>query len=151
MSELKEIGTRIYYLKKDDTVLFYDNDRKSVAEPPSVEEDFNTLSPLIGKSKDDVGVIQLEYGEIEKQYKNKKANAWKIEGGSIIYYFDEKIEAPPIREKTLDEIMDEKINEVKTELSTAITEIIENTEATKTELSTAIAEVVEMLNENAEG
>lgn len=147
-----QIGAKIYYEKQTGNVILTCGDMQGFIVESSFDEDFETYSVFKKYNKEQVGCIQLEFGELDKLLIEHKANTYRVDISqnphklvfSYINHENEEVEPP----KTIEEIIDEKIKEAKSENALGIAELYEKTKKDKLELSTAIAEVVEMVTSN---
>ncbi|SLJ98092.1 MULTISPECIES: hypothetical protein [unclassified Paenibacillus] len=62
------IGRRIYYDKSTGEVLLNTGERSGNVVETTIDQDFSTYTALLDRSRDSVGVIQLEYGEYSSDF-----------------------------------------------------------------------------------
>ena len=146
---MKEIGTKIYYLKSNGNIIIESGDMMGCVVETSFDEDYNNYTDLSKYAKDSIGCLKLEYGELGKLLADHKANSFKVDVSSsphklVFEWIDfdtGKTGEPP---KTMEELIKEEADKVRLEYAMAIAEVVENIEKDKLELSTAIVEAIEM-------
>lgn len=146
---MKEIGTKIYYLKSNGNIIIETGDMMGCVVETSFDEDYNNYTDLSKYVKESIGCIKLEYGELGKLLEEHKANSFKVDVSSsphklVFEWIDYDTGEPAPPPKTLEELIKEEADKVRLEYATAIAEIVENVEKDKLELSTAIVELMEM-------
>lgn len=146
---IKKIGTKIYYLKSNGNVILETGDMQGYILESSFDEDYENYTELSKINKNQLGCIQLEYGELDELLKENKANSYKVDVSSephklifgwVDYESGEPVESP----KTTEELIKEELDKINLEHSLAMAELIEKVEKDKVDLSAAIAEVIEM-------
>nr|DAS11280.1 MAG TPA: hypothetical protein [Caudoviricetes sp.] len=146
---MKEIGTKIYYLKSNGNIIIESGDMMGCVVETSFDEDYNNYTDLSKYAKDSIGCLKLEYGELGKLLADHKANSFKVDVSSsphklVFEWIDYDTGEPAEPPKTMEELIKEESDKVRLEYATAIAEIVENIEKDKLELSTAIVELMEM-------
>ena len=146
---MKEIGTKIYYLKSNGNIIIESGDAMGCVVETSFDEDYNNYTDLSKYAKDSIGCLKLEYGELGKLLADHKANSFKVDVSSsphklVFEWIDYDTGEPAEPPKTMEELIKEESDKVRLEYATAIAEIVENIEKDKLELSTAIVELMEM-------
>lgn len=146
---MKEIGTKIYYLKSNGNIIIESGDMMGCVVETSFDEDYNNYTDLSKYAKDSIGCLKLEYGELVKLLADHKANSFKVDVSSsphklVFEWIDYDTGEPAEPPKTMEELIKEESDKVRLEYATAIAEIVENIEKDKLELSTAIVELMEM-------
>ena len=146
---MKEIGTKIYYLKSNGNIIIETGDMMGCVVETSFDEDYNNYTDLSKYAKDSIGCLKLEYGELGKLLEEHKANSFKVDVSSnphklVFEWIDYDTGKPGEPPKTMEELIKEEADKVRLEYATAIAEIVENIEKDKLELSTAIVELMEM-------
>lgn len=146
---MKQIGSKIYYLISNGNVILDTGDMTGCVLETSFDEDYTNYSDLSKYTKDSIGCIQLEYGELGKLLEEHKANSFKVDVSSrphklVFEWTDYATGEPAPPPKTMEELIKEESDKVRLEYATAIAEIVENIEKDKLELSTAIVELMEM-------
>ena len=146
---MKEIGTKIYYLKSNGNIIIESGDMMGCVVETSFDEDYNNYTDLSKYAKDSIGCLKLEYGELGKLLADHKANSFKVDVSSsphklVFEWIDYDTGKPGEPPKTMEELIKEESDKVRLEYATAIAEIVENIEKDKLELSTAIVELMEM-------
>lgn len=131
-------GVIIYY-KRDNFDIVHINYGGSFYAPINrVEFDFAHM--LINYSKSEIGIIELPFGEFEKNLLLNKANKVRVVGGVLEYYYEEEIP-----KKSRLDVLEEDVENMKIDNALAIAEVIEKGESDKLELSEAIAETIELI------
>lgn len=146
---MKEIGTKIYYLKSNGNIIIETGDMMGCVVETSFDEDYNNYTDLSKYVKESIGCIKLEYGELGKLLEEHKANSFKVDVSSqphklIFEWIDYDTGEPAPPPKTMEELIKEEADKVRLEYAMAIAEVVENIEKDKLELSTAIVEAIEM-------
>lgn len=136
---ITEIGTKIYYLKSNGNIILETGDCKGYVKETTVEEDFLNYAKLKEYNKEQVGVIQLKYGELDKLLKENKSNYYTVDVSKephklIFKWIDPETQEPGEPPKTETELLKEELADTKKEL-----------DQTKLELSTAITELADMV------
>ena len=144
---MKEIGTKIYYLKSNGNIIIESGDMMGCVVETSFDEDYNNYTDLSKYAKDSIGCLKLEYGELGKLLADHKANSFKVDVSSsphklVFEWIDYDTGEPAEPPKTMEELIKEESDKVRLEYATAIAEIVENIEKDKLELSTAIVELM---------
>lgn len=134
-----EIGTKIYYLKSNGNTILETGDCKGYVKETTVEEDFLNYAKLKEYNREQVGVIQLKYGELDKLLKENKSNYYTVDVSKephklIFKWIDPETQEPTEPPKTETELLKEELADTKKEL-----------DQTKLELSTAITELADMV------
>ena len=146
---MKEIGTKIYYLKSNGNIIIETGDMMGCVVETSFDEDYNNYTDLSKYAKESIGCIKLEYGELGKLLADHKANSFKVDVSSqphklVFEWIDYDTGEPGEPPKTVEELIKEEADKVRLEYAMAIAEVVENIEKDKLELSTAIVEAIEM-------
>lgn len=146
---MKEIGTKIYYLKSNGNIIIETGDMMGCVVETSFDEDYNNYTDLSKYAKESIGCIKLEYGELGKLLADHKANSFKVDVSSsphklVFEWIDYDTGQPGEPPKTMEELIKEEADKVRLEYAMAIAEVVENIEKDKLELSTAIVEAIEM-------
>lgn len=146
---MKEIGTKIYYLKSNGNIIIESGDMMGCVVETSFDEDYNNYTDLSKYAKDSIGCLKLEYGELGKLLADHKANSFKVDVSSsphklVFEWIDYDTGKPGEPPKTMEELIKEEADKVRLEYAMAIAEVVENIEKDKLELSTAIVEAIEM-------
>nr|DAU98023.1 MAG TPA: hypothetical protein [Caudoviricetes sp.] len=146
---MKEIGTKIYYLKSNGNIIIESGDMMGCVVETSFDEDYNNYTDLSKYAKDSIGCLKLEYGELGKLLADHKANSFKVDVSSsphklVFEWIDYDTGEPAAPPKTMEELIKEEADKVRLEYAMAIAEVVENIEKDKLELSTAIVEAIEM-------
>ena len=146
---MKEIGTKIYYLKSNGNIIIESGDMMGCVVETSFDEDYNNYTDLSKYAKDSIGCLKLEYGELGKLLADHKANSFKVDVSSsphklVFEWIDYDTGKPGEPPKTMEELIKEEADKVRLEYAMAIAEVVENIEKDKLELSTAIVELMEM-------
>lgn len=146
---MKEIGTKIYYLKSNGNIIIETGDMMGCVVETSFDEDYNNYTDLSKYAKDSIGCLKLEYGELGKLLADHKANSFKVDVSSsphklVFEWIDYDTGEPAAPPKTMEELIKEEADKVRLEYAMAIAEVVENIEKDKLELSTAIVEAIEM-------
>ena len=136
---ISEIGTKIYYLKSNGNIILETGDCKGYVKETTVEEDFLNYAKLKEYNKEQVGVIQLKYGELDKLLKENKSNYYTVDVSKephklIFKWIDPETQEPTEPPKTETELLKEELADTKKEL-----------DQTKLELSIAITELADMV------
>lgn len=144
-----KLGTKIYYLISNGNVILDTGDMMGCVVETSFDEDYNNYTDLSKYTKESIGCIKLEYGELGKLLEEHKANSFKVDVSSnphklVFEWIDYDTGEPGEPPKTMEELIKEESDKVRLEYATAIAEIVENIEKDKLELSTAIVELMEM-------
>lgn len=144
-----KLGTKIYYLISNGNVILDTGDMMGCVVETSFDEDYNNYTDLSKYTKDSIGCLKLEYGELGKLLEEHKANSFKVDVSSnphklVFEWIDYDTGKPGEPPKTMEELIKEESDKVRLEYATAIAEIVENIEKDKLELSTAIVELMEM-------
>lgn len=139
---ITEIGTKIYYLKTNGNIILETGDCRGYVKETTVEEDFLNYAKLREYNKEQVGVIQLKYGELDKLLKENKANYYTVDISKephklIFKWIDPETQEPGEPPKTETELLKEELADTKKEL-----------QDTKLELSMALVELTEMVTAN---
>lgn len=146
---MKQIGTKIYYLKSNGNKILELGDMMGCVVESSFDEDYENYTDLKKYDKEKISCIQLAYGELAKLLEEHKANSFKVDVSSEphklafewIDYDTGKPSEPP---KTTEELIKEEADKVRLEYAVAVAELTEKIEKDKVELSTAIVEAIEM-------
>lgn len=136
---IRQIGTRIYYLKSNGNIVLEIGDMQGFIKETTIEEDFLNYAKLKEYNKEQVGVIQLKYGELDKLLRDNKANRYKVDVSTeahrlVFEYVDIPTGNPTELPKTETELLKEELADTKKEL-----------DQTKLELSTAITELADIV------
>ena len=139
---ITEIGTKIYYLKTNGNIILETGDCRGYVKETTVEEDFLNYAKLKEYNKEQVGVIQLKYGELDKLLKENKSNYYTVDVSKephklIFKWIDPETQEPGEPPKTETELLKEELADTKKEL-----------QDTKLELSMALVELTEMVTAN---
>lgn len=142
---LNEIGTKIYYLESNGNIILQTGDCRGYVKETTVEEDFFNYAKLKEYNKEQVGVIQLKYGELDKLLKENKSNYYTVDVSKephklIFKWIDPETQEPTEPPKTETELLKEELTDTKKEL-----------DQTKLELSTAITELADMVMAGSKG
>lgn len=142
---LNEIGTKIYYLKSNGNIILETGDCKGYVKETTTEEDFLNYTELSKYNKEQIEVIQLKYGELDKLLKENKANYYTVDVSKephklIFKWIDPETQEPGEPPKTETELLKEELADTKKEL-----------DQTKLELSTAITELADMVMAGSTG
>ncbi|WP_339259596.1 hypothetical protein MKZ12_07305 [Paenibacillus sp. FSL R5-0713] len=62
------IGRRIYYDKTTGEVIFNTGERSGYVVETTIDQDFSTYTALLERSRDSVGMVQLEYGDYASDF-----------------------------------------------------------------------------------
>lgn len=115
---MKEIGTKIYYLKSNGNIIIESGDMMGCVVETSFDEDYSNYTDLSKYAKDSIGCIKLEYGELGKLLADHKANSFKVDVSSsphklvfewIDYDTGEPVEPP----KSVEELIKEAENKIE--------------------------------------
>ena len=144
-----KLGTKIYYLISNGNVILDTGDMMGCVVETSFDEDYNNYTDLSKYTKDSIGCLKLEYGELGKLLEEHKANSFKVDVSSnphklVFEWIDYDTGEPAPPPKTMEELIKEEADKVRLEYAMAIAEVVENIEKDKLELSTAIVEAIEM-------
>lgn len=144
-----KLGTKIYYLISNGNVILDTGDMMGCVVETSFDEDYNNYTDLSKYTKDSIGCLKLEYGELGKLLEEHKANSFKVDVSSnphklVFEWIDYDTGEPGEPPKTMEELIKEEADKVRLEYAMAIAEVVENIEKDKLELSTAIVEAIEM-------
>lgn len=63
-----DIGRRIYYELSTGNVVFDTGERSGIAEPTTVDQDFEMQANLQNRVRDTLGIIELEYGQFRQDF-----------------------------------------------------------------------------------
>ena len=146
---MKEIGTKIYYLKSNGNIIIETGDMMGCVVDTSFNEDYSNYTDLSKYAKESIGCLKLEYGELGKLLADHKANSFKVDVSSsphklVFEWIDYDTGQPGESPKTMEELIKEEADKVRLEYAMAVAEVVENIEKDKLELSTAIVEAIEM-------
>lgn len=150
-----QIGAKIYYNKLTGNKIFTIGDMQGFIEASTMEQDIQTYSVLSQYNNEHIGLIQLEYGELDKLMIENNANSYKVDVSTdehklIFEFVDVETGEPVPPPKTIEQIIEEKVNEKALENASAIAELVEKSEKDKLDLEMALAEILEMNNGGAE-
>ena len=117
-----EIGAKIYFEKNTGNVILNTGDMQGFVVESTTEQDFENYEELKKYSKDSVGKIQLEYGELDRLLEENKANSYKVDVSGkepklIFEWIDFNTGEPTERPKSELEIFQEKIKEQEERIS----------------------------------
>ena len=138
-------GVIVYYRRDNFDIVHINYGGSFYAPINRVEFDFAHM--LIDYSKSEIGIIELPFGEFEKNLLLNKANKVRVVGGVLEYYYEEE----KVEKSRLD-VLEEDVENMKIDVENmkidnalAIAEVIEKGESDKLELSEAIAETIELI------
>lgn len=146
---INEIGAKIYYLKNTGNVILDQGDIRGDIVESSFDEDYENYILLKEYTKDSIGCLKLEYGELGKLLEEHKANSFKVDVSVnphklVFEWIDYNTGEPAKPPKTTEELIKEEADKVRLEYAVAVAELTEKIEKDKVELSTAIVEAIEM-------
>lgn len=146
---LKQVGTKIYYLKNTGDILIETGDMQGFVNESTFDEDYENYIYLKKYDKDKIGCLKLEYGQLGQLLADNKANSYRVDVTSnphklAFKWIDYETGHPGEPPKNAEELIKEESDKVRLEYATAIAELTEKVEKDKLELSTAIVEIMEM-------
>lgn len=146
---LKQVGTKIYYLKNTGDILIETGDMQGFVNESTFDEDYENYIYLKKYDKDKIGCLKLEYGQLGQLLADNKANSYRVDVSGnphklVFAWIDYETGKPAEPPKTTEEQIKEESDNVRLEYATAIAELTEKVEKDKLELSTAIVEIMEM-------
>lgn len=146
---MKQIGTKIYYLKNNGNIILETGDMQGYVEETSFKQDYDNYAELKKYDREAIGCIQLAYGELHSLLEKNKANSYKVDVSSephklVFEWIDYDTGKPAPPPKTMEELIKEEADKVRLEYAIAVAELTEKVEKDKIELSTAIVEAIEM-------
>lgn len=110
---IKQIGTKIYYCNLTGNVIKIIGDMQGYVKETSVEEDFLIYEELKERSKESVGLIQLEYGEYAILSKDSTGVMVDLDTKELIFTYEEMPQPPA--EPTWEEVVNNKISTLEKE------------------------------------
>lgn len=93
-----QIGRKIYYDKFTGNVLVDTGEMKGSVKNTTIDEDFQRYKELQGLIKENVGVIQLEYGQYKEEFKNCTSYSIDTTTEQIIFDYSPVEENPTIED-----------------------------------------------------
>ncbi len=132
---MKEIGTKIYYLKSNGNIIIESGDMMGCVVDTSFDEDYSNYTDLSKYAKDSIGCIKLEYGELGKLLAEHKANSFKVDVSSqphklVFEWIDYATGEPGEPPKSVEDLIKEAENKIEKQeerinvLSSTIEELI---------------------------
>lgn len=115
---MKEIGTKIYYLKSNGNIIIETGDMMGCVVETSFDEDYNNYTDLSKYAKESIGCIKLEYGELGKLLADHKANSFKVDVSSsphklVFEWIDYATGEPGEPPKSVEELIKEAENKIE--------------------------------------
>jgi hypothetical protein len=106
-----EIGRKIYYEKSTGNVLVNTGEHQGAVKETTIDQDFQLYKALQDKTKDSVGVIQLNYGQLLDKFQSCTGYSIDItknpiDASAIVFSFTTP-------EATLEEVKKAKISELE--------------------------------------
>lgn len=89
-----QIGRKIYYDKNTGNVIMDTGEHSGYVTPTTVEDDINSYSILKERTKENLGVIHLEYGEYSEDFSISKGVRVNLETLSLEFLYFEENEEP---------------------------------------------------------
>ena len=77
---MAQIGRRVYYNKLTGEILTDTGEREGEVVETTIDDDFNFFPGLTGRTLNDTGVIELEYGELRERIEGRES--WRVDIGS---------------------------------------------------------------------
>lgn len=112
---ITEIGTKIYYLKTNGNIILETGDCRGYIKETTIEEDFLNYAKLKEYNREQVGVIQLKYGELNKLLQENKANTYTVdvseEAKLVFKWIDPETQELGTPPPTLEDIIEKKVKE----------------------------------------
>ena len=81
-----EIGRRLYYDPSTGNVIVDTGERAGAVVETTVAQDFAAYRALAEWEPDDVGVLELDYGQHAQEFMTCKS--YRIEGGAVMFEFE---------------------------------------------------------------
>lgn len=105
-----QIGRKIYFEKSTGNVLLNTGEMQGDVRITTVDEDFQSFIPLQNRTKDSVGLIQLDYGQLSDKFSTCTGYSVDItknpiDASAIIFTFTTP-------EASLDQVKQAKVNEL---------------------------------------
>lgn len=76
---LKQVGTKIYYLKNTGDILIETGDMQGFVNESTFDEDYENYIYLKKYDKDKIGCLKLEYGQLGQLLADNKANSYRVD------------------------------------------------------------------------
>ncbi|GBF75757.1 hypothetical protein PA598K_04188 [Paenibacillus sp. 598K] len=83
-----EIGRRIYYDPSTGDVIVDTGERAGAVVETTIAQDFAVYSALARWEPENVGVLELDYGQHAEEFVSCKS--YRIEDGAVVYEFGDK-------------------------------------------------------------
>jgi len=114
-----KIGSKIYYLKSNGNILVNTGECQGDVRETTTDEDFQSYTALQNRTKDSVGVIQLDYGQLVEKFMSCTSyyvdiTKNPIDASAIVFSFTTP-------EATLDQVKQAKYTELSQACQNAIT------------------------------
>lgn len=113
-----KLGTKIYYLISNGNVILDTGDMMGCVVETSFDEDYNNYTDLSKYTKDSIGCLKLEYGELGKLLADHKANSFKVDVSSsphklVFEWIDYDTGKPGEPPKSVEELIKEAENKIE--------------------------------------
>ena len=105
---IKQIGTKIYYCLLTGNVIKIIGDMMGYVKETTFDEDIEIYTELKERDKNNIGLLQFEYGEYPKLSQNSTGVMVNLETKELIFSYEE-LPTPP-QEPTWEEEIENKIS-----------------------------------------
>lgn len=85
---MNQIGRKIYYDLTTGEAIFDTGEKQGInIQPTTKEQDFQLYSPLMLRNPETVGVVQLEYGEFQKDFEIANSVSVDVTTGELLFNY----------------------------------------------------------------
>lgn len=115
---MKQIGTKIYYLKNTGNILIETGDMQGFVNESSFDEDYENYADLKKYDKDKIGCLKLEYGQLGQLLADSKANSYKVDVSGnphklVFTWIDYESGQPGEPPKSVEDLIKETENKIE--------------------------------------
>lgn len=123
-----EVGSRIYYLKNNGTVILITSEFRGYGEVNTIDDDFMNYKVLSELNREKVGVFELDYGELGRRYRDEDADSIRVDYidnvPTLIFFRERRIpDTDFLEDKSVKTIINEELEKAKTDLTAEIIKI----------------------------